>query len=192
MRPTKDEYYLDIAKSVAARSTCLRRNYGAIIVKDDAIVSTGYNGAPRGDENCDDRGICKREELKIPHGERYELCASVHAEANAVINAARNGVSVLGGTLYIYGYDCIEDKTITARPCKMCMRVIQNAGIARVLVSQEVPEWEGECNYCGNTQSDLHGCRGEHCNECKETAERKGSRETTEHSGADEASPARG
>ena len=180
-RPDKDNYYLNIAKSVAARSTCLRRHYGASIVKDDAIVSTGYNGAPRGDINCCDRGICKREELGVPHGERYELCTAVHAENNAVINAARNGTAILGGTLYIYGYDCMAQKTITAMPCKMCMRVIQNAGIARVLVSKE--EQEGECYHCGNTCSDLCGCRNEHCHEDEEASggkEARGERSTAE------------
>ena len=83
-RLNKNQYYIDIARSVAMRSTCLRRKYGSIIVKDDAIVSTGYNGAPRGAENCCDRGTCKREDLKVPHGERYELCEAVHSEANAV------------------------------------------------------------------------------------------------------------
>ena len=181
MRPSKDEYYLSIAESVAARSTCLRRHYGAIIVKDDAIVSTGYNGAPRGDKNCDDRGICKREKLGVPHGERYELCSAVHAENNAVINAARSGVSVLGGTLYIFGYDCIEQKIITAKPCKMCMRVIQNAGIARIMVSTEELNKRGECNHCGNTRTDFCGCGNEHCNECKEDPKGERSREAPGH-----------
>ena len=136
-RPSKDEYYLSIAKEVSKRSTCLRRQYGAVIVKNDAIVSTGYNGAYRGAENCCDRGVCKREELGIAHGERYELCNSVHGEANAVINAARQGVSVLGGVLYLYGYDCVLGKTIKAVPCMMCERVIANAGIVKVVASEE-------------------------------------------------------
>lgn len=137
VRPSKDEYYLGIAKAVADRSTCLRRKYGAIIVKDDAIVSSGYNGSPRGVENCCDRGTCKREDLGCKHGEHYELCESVHAENNAVINAARNGTSVLGGTLYLYGWDCADKCTVNAEPCMMCQRVIRNAGIENIIGSQE-------------------------------------------------------
>lgn len=137
MRMSKDEYYLLIAKAVSLRSTCLRRQYGAVIVKDDSIVSTGYNGAYRGAENCCDHGICKREELGVAHGERYELCKSVHAENNAIINAARHGASVLGSTLYLYGYDCIAKKTIDAAPCMMCERVIKNAGIKDIVSSKE-------------------------------------------------------
>lgn len=137
MRLSKNKYYLNIAKAVSLRSTCLRRQYGAVIVKDDAIVSTGYNGSYRGAENCCDKGICKREELGVAHGERYELCEATHAENNAVINAARQGVSVLDATLYLYGYDCIEKKTIDAVPCMMCDRVIKNAGIKNIVASKE-------------------------------------------------------
>ena len=136
MRPDKDTYYLNIARAVADRSTCLRRKYGAIIVKDDAIVATGYNGSPRGIENCCDRGTCKRADLGVAHGERYELCESVHGEQNAVINAARQGVSVLGGTLYLYGIDSETGKAIDAEPCMMCSRVIRNAGIVNVIASK--------------------------------------------------------
>ena len=132
MRPSKDEYYYNIAKTVSDRSTCLRRKYGAIIVKDDCIVASGYNGSYRGFINCSDKGVCRREELKIPHGERYELCESVHAEMNAVINAARQGVSVLNGILYLYGYDYKEEKELSAKPCMMCNRVIRNAGIKEI------------------------------------------------------------
>ena len=138
MRISKKEYYLNIAKAVSRRSTCLRRQYGAVIVKDDAIVSTGYNGSYRGAENCCDNSTCKRQELGVAHGERYELCNSVHAENNAIINAARQGVSVLGATLYLYGYDCVEEKEIIAEPCMMCARVIQNAGIAEVVTNNNL------------------------------------------------------
>lgn len=129
-RPDKDTYYLDIAKAVSERSTCLRRRYGAVIVKDDQIVATGYNGSPRGAVNCCDAGTCKREDLKIPHGERYELCESIHAEQNAIISAGRDAI---GATLYLYGYDAIEGCEIDAEPCMMCHRVIVNAGIVKTI-----------------------------------------------------------
>ena len=133
-RPSKDEYYLGIAKEVSKRSTCLRRRFGAIIVKNDTIVSTGYVGAPRKTPNCIDLGYCKREELKIKPGERYELCRSVHAEANAIINAARSGTSVLGGKMYVYGEN-IDGSPIDFEPCKMCKRMIINAGIEEVIIN---------------------------------------------------------
>lgn len=133
-RLSKDEYYLKIAQAVSKRATCLRRGYGAIIVKDDHIISTGYCGAPRGAENCSDKGSCLREELNIASGERYELCYSVHAEANCIINAARAGVSVLSGKLYLAGFDAKTGEIIPAKPCKMCKRMIINAGIKTVIV----------------------------------------------------------
>ena len=102
-RIDKENYYLDIAQTVAERATCLRRHYGAIIVKSDEIIATGYNGAPRGRKNCVDLNYCTREALKIPSGQRYELCRSVHAEANCIISAARS--AILGGTLYLAGRD---------------------------------------------------------------------------------------
>ena len=137
-RPSKDDYYLGIAKQVASRSTCLRRKYGAIIVKDDAIVSTGYNGSPRGGHNCSDSGLCVRQVMNMAHNSgNYDLCRSVHAEQNAVINAARQGTSLLGGTLYLYGYDCVQKKTIDAAPCPICGRMIENAGMAKVVSSKE-------------------------------------------------------
>ncbi len=132
-RPSKTDYYLNIAKEVTQRGTCLRRNHGAVIVKDDQIISTGYTGAPRGSKNCCDTGKCIREELHIPSGERYELCRSVHAEQNAVINAARAGVSVTGGTIYLYSEN-VKDGTINdAKPCKMCKRVMINAGLKSIV-----------------------------------------------------------
>jgi dCMP deaminase len=133
-RPEKVDYYLNIAREVSKRSTCLRRRFGAVILRDDQIVSSGYGGAPRGSPNCTDIGKCPREALKIPPGERYELCRSVHAEANAIINAARSGVSVLGGTMYLFGENVKDDKIAEAKPCKMCKRMIINAGIKEVVV----------------------------------------------------------
>jgi dCMP deaminase len=132
-RTSKENYYLDIAESVLERSTCLRRKYGAIIVRNDEIISTGYNGAPRGRKNCSDLGRCTREELQIPSGERYELCRSVHAEANAIISAARR--DMLGAALYMA---CRDPKTGALIPgsssCSMCRRLIINAGITRVVI----------------------------------------------------------
>jgi dCMP deaminase len=133
-RPSKIEYYLNIAMEVSKRSTCLRRRFGAVIVKDDQIISTGYVGSPRGTPNCIDIGECPREKAKIPAGERYELCRSVHAEMNAIINAARAGVSVLGGTMYIYGENVKNNSIVDVKPCKMCRRVIINAGLKNVIV----------------------------------------------------------
>lgn len=128
-RQTKDDYYLLISEAVSRRSTCLRRQYGAVIVAGDEIISTGYNGAPRGDENCCDTGECWREKHKIPHGERYEKCVAVHAEANAIISSARK--DMLGSTLYLYGEE--NGLEIPAVPCKICEKLIKNAGIGRVV-----------------------------------------------------------
>jgi dCMP deaminase len=134
-RASKDDYYLGIAKEVARRSTCFRRSIGAIIVRDDQIISTGYVGAPRKTKSSHEHGFCLRDRLGIPHGERYELCRSVHAEQNAVINAARAGVSLLGGDMYIYGTIYGEDKPINAFPCFICKKIIINAGLDRVVCS---------------------------------------------------------
>ena len=132
-RIDKTNYYLDIAGTVLERSTCMRRHYGAIIVQDDEIVSSGYNGAPRGRKNCGDLGYCAREALNIPSGERYELCRSVHAEANAIISAPRR--EVLGATLYMV---CKDPETGALIPgstsCSMCRRLIINAGISQVII----------------------------------------------------------
>jgi dCMP deaminase len=132
-RVSKHNYYLDIAQTVSERSTCLRKRYGAIIVKNDVIISTGYNGAPRGRKNCTDIKFCIREELKIPRGERYELCRSVHAEANAIIAAPRD--RMLGSTLYMV---CVnpQDGSLYegTNSCMMCKRQIINAGIETVIV----------------------------------------------------------
>lgn len=132
-RIDKENYYLDIAETVLERGTCLRRNFGAIIVNHDEIVSSGYTGAPRGRRNCMDTGICVRETLGIPRGERYELCRSVHAEANAIISAARS--DMIGGTLYLAGKDAKTGEYVeNASSCSMCKRLIINAGIVRVVV----------------------------------------------------------
>lgn len=140
MRISKENYYLDIAQTVAERGTCSRRLFGAIIVKNDTIVSTGYAGAPRGRKNCSDLGYCIREKLKIPRGERYELCRSVHAEANAIIAAPRE--QMLGATLYMA---CVspKDGSLMAgtSSCAMCKRMIINAGIARVIIRDTADEY---------------------------------------------------
>ena len=132
-RRDKINYYLDIAESVAERCTCLRRHFGAIIVKNDQIISTGYAGAPRGRQNCSDIGYCTREKMQVPRGERYELCRSVHAEANAIINATRS--DMLGSTLYLVGKE-VEDGSYVkeATSCAMCKRTIINAGISNVVI----------------------------------------------------------
>lgn len=129
-RISKDQYYLNIAEEVARRSTCLRRRYGAVIVNHDEIVSTGYNGAPRGETNCIDRQFCKREQMNVPKGERYELCVSVHAEANAIISAARR--DMIGGTIYITGLEK-DNSYANPAPCIMCRRLIVNAGITHCI-----------------------------------------------------------
>ena len=132
-RIDKENYYLDIAQTVLERSTCLRRCYGAIIVKNDEIISTGYNGAPRGRKNCADLGYCTREAMQIPSGERYELCRSVHAEANAIISAARR--DMVGGTLYLAGKDAATGEILgDATSCAMCRRMIINAGLEKVVI----------------------------------------------------------
>ena len=132
-RVSKHNYYLDIAQTVAERSTCLRRMFGAIIVKNDTIISTGYNGAPRGRKNCTDLGECMRDKLRIPRGERYELCRALHAEANAIIAASRD--QMLGATLYMV---CVDAKTHElmggTSSCMMCKRQVINAGIETVII----------------------------------------------------------
>lgn len=139
-RVDKINYYLDIAETVIERGTCLRRNFGAIIVKNDEIVSTGYVGAPRGRKNCSDLGFCTREKLQIPRGERYELCRSVHAEANAIISAARR--DMLGATLYLAGKDAKTGELVSnACCCAMCKRMVINAGIREVVVRNTPTEY---------------------------------------------------
>ncbi len=139
-RVSKINYYLDIAETVSERSTCLRKRYGAIIVKNDVIVSTGYNGAPRGRKNCSDIGSCMRDTLNIPRGERYELCRSIHAEANAIIAAARE--QMIGAELYMACTDP-HDGSIVPKTCScmMCKRQVINAGISRVIVRESKDEY---------------------------------------------------
>lgn len=133
VRIDKNNYYLDICETVLERGTCIRRNFAAIIVKNDEIIATGYSGAPRGRKNCSDLGYCRREELQVPRGTRYELCRSVHAEQNAIISARRQ--DMIGSTMYLVGK---EQKTgeyvYNASPCSLCKRFIINSGIERVVI----------------------------------------------------------
>lgn len=139
-RRDKTNYYLDIAEAVLERSTCIRRKFGAIVVKNDEIISTGYNGAPRGRKNCSDLDYCQREKLGIPRGQRYELCRSVHAEANAIISASR--ADLIGSTLYLACHDAqTNEMDGTVEPCSMCKRLILNAGIERVVIRVNTDEY---------------------------------------------------
>lgn len=147
-RRDKINYYLDLADVVSKRGTCLRRNYGAVIVKNDEVISTGYVGAPRGRQNCSDIGICIRQKMNIPRGERYELCRSVHAEANAIISAERE--KMMGSTLYLSGREASTGEFIAnSCCCSMCKRMVINAGIKQVVVRDseqdyrviEVQDW---------------------------------------------------
>ena len=131
-RRDKRNYYLDLAQTVAKRGTCLRRLYGAVIVKNDEVISTGYVGAPRGRKNCSDLGYCIRAELKIPRGERYELCRSVHAEANAIISASRD--KMIDATLYLTGIEPDGTYVSNSCCCSMCKRMVINAGIREVVI----------------------------------------------------------
>ena len=140
-RISKENYYLNIAETVLERATCLRRVYGAIIVKNDEIISTGYNGAPRGRANCVDMGYCSREAMKVPRGERYELCRSVHAEANAIISASRR--DMVGGTIYLVGRDARTGELLAdATSCLMCRRMVINAGLEKVVIRRTDTEFE--------------------------------------------------
>lgn len=135
LRRDKINYYLDIAETVLERSTCIRRKFGAIIVKHDEIISTGYVGAPRGRKNCNDLNYCTRDKLGVPKGQRYELCRSVHAEQNAILSAAR--VDMIDATLYLACHDARTDQLDgEVEPCSMCKRLIINAGIKQVIVRQ--------------------------------------------------------
>lgn len=132
-RRDKNNYYLDIAETVLERGTCLRRNYGSIIVKNDEIISTGYTGAPRGRKNCSNLGFCYREKLNIPRGTHYELCRSVHSEANCIISAPRR--DMIGATLYLVGKDARTNEIVeNSNSCSMCKRLIINAGIEKVVI----------------------------------------------------------
>ena len=127
-RPSWDEYFMSIAKLVATRATCLRRQVGAVVVKDKQMLATGYNGAPTGVEHCDKVG-CLRQKMGIPSGQRHEICRALHAEQNAFLQAARHGVNLKGGTLYI-----------TIQPCSICAKMIINVGIKKVVVEGEYPD----------------------------------------------------
>lgn len=135
-RRDKHNYYLDIAETVLERGTCLRRNYGSIIVKNDEIISTGYTGSPRGRKNCIDLNTCIREKLNVPRGKQYELCRSVHSEANAIISASRR--DMIGATLYLVGKDAQTKKYVEkANSCSMCKRLIINAGIKNIFIRDD-------------------------------------------------------
>ena len=139
-RRDKNNYYLDIAQTVAERGTCLRRKYGSIIVKNDEIISTGYVGAPRGRKNCSDLGRCIRQEMNIPRGERYEICRSVHSEANAIISAERR--DMIDATLYLVGIEATDGSIVkNASCCAMCKRMVINAGIDKVIVRNTPTEF---------------------------------------------------
>ncbi|MGN0621093.1 MAG: deoxycytidylate deaminase [Porcipelethomonas sp.] len=140
-RRDKVNYYLDIAETVLERSTCIRRNFGAIIVKNDEIISTGYNGAPRGRINCSDMASCIRDTMNIPKGQRYELCRSVHAEQNAIISASRS--DLIGSTIYLACHNAKTDEIDgEIEPCLMCKRFIINAGIEKVIVRKSKDEYK--------------------------------------------------
>lgn len=159
-RRDKINYYLDLAEVALERSTCLRRKWGAIIVKHDEIIATGYNGAPRGRKNCIDLNYCMREKLNIPRGERYEMCRSVHAEANAIISAARK--DTIGATLYMVGKEALSEEYVkNACSCAMCKRMIINAGIEKLIVRNTKDEYTEipVSNFIDNDES-LEGVKG--------------------------------
>lgn len=160
MRIDKINYYLNIAESTLERGTCLRRNFGAIIVKNDEIISTGYVGAPRGRKNCCDLKYCMREKLNIPRGERYELCRSVHAEQNAIISASRR--DMIGSTLYLVGKNHSDGEYIAnARPCALCKRMIINAGIKEVIIRNNKEDYTViDVNDFIENDESLEGIRG--------------------------------
>ena len=139
-RRDKHNYYLDIAQTVLARSTCLRRRFGAIIVKNDEIISTGYNGAPRGRENCSELGYCMRDKLNIPRGERYEMCRSIHAEANAIISASRR--DMIDSALYLVGQDVDSGELVKhTSSCAMCKRTVINSGIVQIVIREDMDNY---------------------------------------------------
>lgn len=145
-RPNKHMYYLNFAYAALQRSTCLRRKYGAVLVKDDIIIGTGYTGSPRGVENCSDRGTCPREEAGVERGKNYELCSSVHAEMNAIINSNRD--ERIGATLYLVGVDAKTGNILQdAAPCSICARLIKNSRIAAVITYAPFNEDEGPQDY---------------------------------------------
>ena len=139
-RIDKINYYLDMAEVSLERSTCIRRNWGAIIVKNDEIISSGYNGAPRGRKNCSELHECIREKLNVPRGEKYELCRSVHAEQNAIISAERS--KMLGATLFLVGKNYSDGNYVSnSNPCSLCKRMIINAGIKDIYIRDTKKEY---------------------------------------------------
>ena len=141
LRPTKIEYYLNIAKEVSTRSTCLRRKYGSILVKDDVIIATGYNGSPRGTMNCNDLGYCRREQLGVKRGEQLQLCRAVHSEQNCIINASRE--QMIGSTLYLYGTEVSTNEIIKdLDSCQLCKKLIINSGIEKVIFARPNEQYE--------------------------------------------------
>lgn len=128
-RPSWDEYFMEMAELTAKRSTCMRRSVGAVIVKDNRAVATGYNGAPKGIAHCENRGGCIRQQMNVPSGQRHELCMALHAEQNAIIQAAAMGNSIEGGTIYI-----------THQPCAICAKMIINSGIKRIVIKEGYPD----------------------------------------------------
>ena len=139
-RRDKINYYLDLAEMVSQRGTCLRRRFGADIVKNDEVISTGYVGAPRGRKNCSDLGVCIRQKMNIPRGERYELCRSVHAEANAIISASRD--KMIGSSMFLVGVEMSDGSYVqNASCCSMCKRQVINAGIEKVYIRDTKNEY---------------------------------------------------
>lgn len=138
MRIPKEDWYMEISRMISMRSTCIRAHAGCIIVKNDAIISQGYSGAPRGEPNCCDIGECERDRLGIEPGKNYEICRAIHAEMNAIINAARTGVPILDGDMYIYFERLDGQKSLHGSPCKMCLRAIKNAGIRKYIFKEVV------------------------------------------------------
>lgn len=128
-RPSWDQYFMEMAELTAKRSTCMRRSVGAVIVKDNRAIATGYNGAPRGIAHCEDRGGCLRQQLGVPSGQRHEICMALHAEQNAIIQAAAMGHSIEGGTIYV-----------THQPCAICAKMIINSGIKRIVIKEGYPD----------------------------------------------------
>jgi dCMP deaminase len=135
-RPSMDEYFLELARVVGLRSTCLRRKFGAVIVKDGVVLSSGYNGAARKVRDCLEVGLCLKEAVGAPHGEGYDVCPAVHAEANAIVNAARSGVSIVGGIMYLHGQD-LQGRVVEGKPCTFCRRLLINSGIEKIVFKRE-------------------------------------------------------
>ena len=147
-RPSTDEYFLGLARAVGLRATCLRSRFGAVVVRDRVVLSSGYNGAARKVKDCLEFGVCLKDVAGAPHGGGYDYCLSAHAEANAIVNAARSGANILGGTMYIHGED-LKGNVVEATPCTFCRRLMINAGIEKVVYRKsdgsigeyEIKEW---------------------------------------------------